>query len=346
MEAGINSLPIYARMLCDMVGLKFTMGGNTAYSTGGLINIPPVPPDNQEAKNLAFGMIMHESGHEADTDYESWPKEAVLARMANRLEDIRIEKRRCKRYPGAQKRLSDMVDGLMRTGYFGPPAEDQSPATLLGSAIYYGLRVDILGQEALSAWADEAIRLAKKVLPEMLVDDVMVIASRVEDVRTTQEVIDLAASILDLIEEEKDKQEEQAKNPPPQQSPQQQQGGQNGEEDEDDNQSAPSQGQGQGQSASEEDEDGQSQGAPGPSGNSQPSGSQVSGGSGSSGEEIDPEAAAKAIQSILDGEDDEAPVDAGQAAGKALDSIAQQNYSSSLILPTAKRANAAVGTNA
>lgn len=372
------ALPIYAALLCNQVGLKFTMGGNTAWSAGGQINLPALPYNDKKTKWMAYGMIMHEGGHEAHTDYQAWDTIKhlnAIAAMTNRLEDIRIEKKQIDRFPGAKSRLQQMVEGLCEIGYFTGPKEDSSPSTLLGMAILYRLRANVLSQTQVSEWGDEALARLEKAIPAHVAQHLMTIAEQVVWCQNTAEVVDLAANILDLLKEEQEKlEEEQKQEAASQQQQQQAQGsqdpsqaqGQGQDEDdsqesdgqgEDPSQSDPSQqpgsqaneqeddqsqstGQGSDPNANQQGEDdSQSQGGDAGDSDDQAATGQAAGDGGEQPANEDDslaKAMAKAISSILSNEDDSAPGDVGEALAKALSDISDSEPATSIAMPQAQ----------
>lgn len=349
----MQSLPIYASLLCNQVGLKFTMGGRIAWSAGGQINLPALPYEDKKTERLAYGMIMHEGGHEGHTDYQAWDtikKDPAMANMVNRLEDIRIEKKQCIRFPGAKTRLQEMVEGLCENGYWRAPQDGDSPSTLLGMAILYQLRASVLSQSALREWGDDAFSRLEKAIPQSLAGHLMTIAEQVIWCKNTDEVVALAASILDLLKEEKEKLEEEQANPP-QQQPQGQQQGQQG-------QAATPQGQGQsdplstqqGQEEQQGQNQGQGQGEPQSPQQGQGA-SQGQGEPGTTGEQPGQGGSQSAeqtanISSILKGEQDAAPGDVGKTICEALTEIGQENGDENIAMPIAKKSMLETGETA
>ena len=209
-----SALPIYANLLCEQVGVKLGIGGSKAYAEVGRIQLPDLPLDNEEAGVKAYGYIMHESGHLDDTDMNIWPQDKLLAKVANWFEDIRVEKGRIKKYPGARKRLYDLISTLVKTGEFAEPQASHPPSALLSAVVLYRLRASVLGQDRLSAYAESAEKLASEVFPPSMISRLNSMIYLVEDCTSTQDVIDLAKSVVDMFKEEE---QEDESNPQPQQ---------------------------------------------------------------------------------------------------------------------------------
>lgn len=349
------SLPLYASMLCNQVGLKFTMGGSVAWSSGGQINLPALPYQDAKSQRLACGMIMHEGGHESHTDYQSWDTikhDPAMANMVNRLEDIRIEKKQIERYPGAKAKLQDMVAGLCEMGYWRTATDQDTPSTLLGMAILYRLRASVLSQDALAAWGAEAQAKLEVVIPRHLAIHLTTIAQQVVWCKNTAEVVELAANILELLKQEKDKLEEEQSDPQSQQAQNGQQQGQGGQgqgasQDPSQGQADPSQGSssGQGPEDPQQGQDpasGQSQGQGGSSDPGQ-SGNASGGASGDPQGDPQAKALAEAIGQILRGEEDSAPGDVGKSVCDALSSLGGEQGNSNIAMPVATKSTFETG---
>lgn len=333
----MQSLPIYAGLLCQQVGLKFTMGGNKAWSAGGHINLPALPYSDHDAERLAYGMIMHEGGHEAHTDYQAWDAikhDPAMANMVNRLEDIRIEKKQMERFPGAKARLQEMAKGLVARDYFRGPKDADSASTLLGMAILYELRSKVLGQEAVTEWGEQAKERLVQAIPLHLAKHLMIIAQQVVFCQNTQQVVDLAASILALMKKEKEDLEQQAQQQAASQQAQngQGQGQQNqGQQEESNQENQGQQGQGgQGGGSNQSQQGDPSQQQPG-----EPTQGQ-SGDTENLGEQI------KALSQILSGEEDAAPGDVGKMISEALTTISAED-GASIVLPQTRKSNLEIG---
>lgn len=94
----------------------FEADGHQAATDGKEITLPSLPDNlefNHEEVMTMRGLLDHEAGHLRHTNMDAWQafgetqSEQALA-IANCLEDIRIEDRIMKEYPGAQKNLTVM----------------------------------------------------------------------------------------------------------------------------------------------------------------------------------------------------------------------------------------------
>lgn len=345
------TLHIYLKLLTEELGLKLTIGGSKAYATKEGINLPALSPDSAKAKKLAYGYSMHESGHIADTDFHIWPKEPVLAKITNWFEDIRIETLRMKRYPGARKRLFDLVTLLVEDDFFTEPRESDSPAKLVSALVLYRLRSEVLGQSALNDYAKKADALIREQLPAGAVSRLNAMMFEVENCNSTQDCIDLAQSIMDMLQDEQEKAEEQAKQQQKQndqqqqsqsQDPQQQagQGGGAGEDDGSQQGQGPSQG-GQPQQGQADPNQAQS------NGQDQGQQSQTSQGTDPQGQADagKNDAMANSLKSILDGTDDGGFGDLGRALEQMLEQMHNSAPNEAIDFPPAKKSDVQLGSS-
>ncbi|MCK9985426.1 MAG: cobaltochelatase CobT [Azoarcus sp.] len=209
-----GALPIYAKMLADACDVEVVIGTQTrAYTTGRTIYLPPLPGDSALAQKLAYGMIMHEAGHIEETQFNQFQQDKVLQSMAGRLEDVRMEAKQIRKFPGGKRRLAAMVEGLVETGYFAPLPADCTANQAMAAYILTRLRADLLGQKACEEIAHGAEARCKELLPESALTRLRVLMYQVANCRDTADVVVLAAEIVKML------QEEAQKNPPPNGAP-------------------------------------------------------------------------------------------------------------------------------
>ncbi|NMG28381.1 hypothetical protein [Aromatoleum evansii] len=204
-----GALPIYAKMLADACDVEVVIGTQTrAYTNGRVIYLPPLPGDNKLAKKLAYGMIMHEAGHIEETQFSAFQQNKALQAMAGRLEDVRMEAKQIRKFPGGRRRLAEMVEGLVESGYFSPVPPDCTANRAMSAYILCRLRADLLGQKACEEIAQIAEARCKELLPESVLTRLRVLMYRVTACKDTNDTVVLAGEIIKMMEEE-------AKDPPP-----------------------------------------------------------------------------------------------------------------------------------
>lgn len=114
-----GALPIAARLLAQKCGLVVRFGGQ-ACTDGREITLPHLPIEVETARILGLGFILHEgAGHVVETDFEGVQAlnlHPFVFRLYNALEDVRIEGRVERRYPGAHRVFMAMRKLLQEQG--------------------------------------------------------------------------------------------------------------------------------------------------------------------------------------------------------------------------------------
>lgn len=211
-----RALPVVAGMIADRTGIEVKTAGG-ACTDGKVIYLPPLPLNLKEEDFVrAIGYIYHEAGHILDTDF-SVPLGTGLQRaIMNSLEDIRIEKVRMARSPGARRYLDRLVEILTNLGLDGGsegfwpvPADDSVPAHQVFQAfLLYKLRHDVLGQVGIKPLLDSA-ETAMARFPQGMRTRLEALMFEVEQCENTADVEQLTNEIIRMIEEEQEKQEQQ-----------------------------------------------------------------------------------------------------------------------------------------
>ena len=221
-----NAFPIVAAALGNKFGVKVSVGGDDAYTTGDRIHLPALDTVDPNIKDVAWGYLAHEAAHVRFTDFAEFRNAAtnpLRKNIVNILEDICIEKSMQELYPGTKRTTEKVVEYLVTTGGFGFVTKDQDPhpAKVLSQFLLFRLRHDILGQKALSSLADSAESLLEDTFPTGAVTRLFGLLSDVPSLRETRDCVRLADQILRMIQEEQEKAEEQARQQDQQQQSQQ-----------------------------------------------------------------------------------------------------------------------------
>ena len=138
-------------------------------------------------------MIGHEVGHALFTPAEGWEHEVKekknLKQFLNIIEDVRIEKKMKRKYPGLRKPMYNGYTDLVQRGFFGMAVEEMQSMPFVD-------RLNIhfkLGSRANMQFNEKE----------------QVFITRVEDVETWEEVMVLANELYDITKEEKEQKEEE-----------------------------------------------------------------------------------------------------------------------------------------
>lgn len=203
-----GALPIVAKAIGRRLDVQVRIGGSEARTDGRTICLPSLPFEDPDVETLAFGFLEHEAAHVRYSE----PVEAQTElhhRLCNAIEDVRVERRLGDEYPGFAHTLKALVGKLVETDYLKPPLETDSPVTKLGRYLLYRLRADVLEQEAIRTYASRAEKLFRQAFPRGACVRIASVMGRVPTLKSSQEALDLAREILDIIKEESEE-------PPPQ----------------------------------------------------------------------------------------------------------------------------------
>ena len=175
-----------------------------------VINIPAYNLDDSSYKDVAWGYLAHEAAHVRFTDFVAFANAAtssIRKNIVNILEDIRIEKLMQEPYPGTKRTTEKVVQHLIQTGGFQVHGQHEQihPAAVLSQFLLFRLRNDILGQTALSSYADAAEALLEDTFPVGAVTRLNGLLSEVPQFQVTRDCVRLADRIIRMIEEEQEK---------------------------------------------------------------------------------------------------------------------------------------------
>ncbi|MEQ1486758.1 VWA domain-containing protein [Methyloglobulus sp.] len=211
-----NAFPIVAAALGNKFGVNVRIGGEEAFTDGSMINLPAYNLEDPSYKDVAWGYLAHEAAHVRFTEFVDFGNAAtsiIRKDIVNTLEDIRIEKAMQAIYPGTKRTIEKVVGHLVQTGGFEVVGSNGQvhPATVLGQFLLFRLRTDVLGQTALSAYADSTEALLEATFPTGAVTRLMGLLSEVPALTSTRDCVRLADRILRMVKEEQEKEQEKAR---------------------------------------------------------------------------------------------------------------------------------------
>ena len=188
----IGGLMIVLQTLCQRYGVRMTMGGNTAYTDGEVINIPDLPPDDESALLLARGYGDHESAHVAFTNFA-----VKITPWVNLIEDVRIEELQGSKYLGCAVNLKNLATYLKeKEGAF--QGEPEQPISCLMSWMCCRSRSVVLRHD-LNDIADEAEANCRNLFGDPFCDAFTTLIGYVGWCHSTEDSEELANKVLDLI---------------------------------------------------------------------------------------------------------------------------------------------------
>ena len=270
--------------------VKVSVGGDTAYSTGGSINIPIGDFSDPRFMKMVQGYIDHEIGHESETEHGYMAKAIsiggnLMGSILNALEDARMENSRGNIYPGARINLEVLFSIAIEDEIIPNPNDmKQNIMEVIFSYILHASRELVCGYTA--THASLALSIIRQSAGDVFADGLVELLKESPSMKTTYCAFQLAEKIYNYLDQS-------VNNPPPKQQPQPGQSQDSDDADSgsssDSNDDDDSQGQSdsndddgsQGQSDSNDDDDSQGQsdsndddGSQGQSGSNDDDGSQ------------------------------------------------------------------------
>ena len=270
--------------------VQVSVGGDTAYSTGGSINIPIGDFSDPRFMKMVQGYIDHEIGHESETEHGYMAKAIsiggnLMGSILNALEDARMENSRGNIYPGARINLEVLFSIAIEDEIIPNPNDmKQNIMEVIFSYILHASRELVCGYTA--THASLALSIIRQSAGDVFADGLVELLKESPSMKTTYCAFQLAEKIYNYLDQS-------VNNPPPKQQPQPGQSQDSDDADSgsssDSNDDDDSQGQSdsndddgsQGQSDSNDDDDSQGQsdsndddGSQGQSGSNDDDGSQ------------------------------------------------------------------------
>ena len=198
----LGALPLIAKTVGDHLGVRVVIGQTRRAETDGdVIYLPPLPAEDAPLVALCNGYIDHEAAHVRFTDFGLLEPGGWTGRMANVLEDIRVERALVARYPGCRDNLAALVEALERESASVPPPEAPLADQVL-AAVHALLRARLLGQAALADGARALEARLEAALPPGAVVKLLALAFEVRRAGSTADAIALSRRIVAMLEAE------------------------------------------------------------------------------------------------------------------------------------------------
>lgn len=205
----IKSLPIIAKSLGRNMGVTVEVDAGRARTNGSVIYLPSLPLADPEVEILGLGYIIHEAGHIRYSDFtiDMSLFSAMERSLGGKMEDIRMEQCVIRDYPGAKKRLSNLVGKLVTDGFFQPVSDDENAASALAAYVLYGLRAKALGQSALDGYAEKAKNVLQSLVTPFAFTRINSVLARVTATKNECEIFVLAQELSQVLKEESERQD-------------------------------------------------------------------------------------------------------------------------------------------
>jgi hypothetical protein len=200
----VKSLPIVAKALGRNMGVRVEVDAGHPRTDGNVIYLPSLPLEDPGVEILGLGFIIHEAGHIRYSDFsiDYGQLSPIVRKLAGIMEDIRMEKCIIRDYPGAPKKLANLVQKLVHDGFFEPVTTDTSPAGALCGYLLHKGHARVLGQSALDDYAQTAQTILEGYMTPLAMTRINSVMARVSGARTEGEIVELAREVAQILEEE------------------------------------------------------------------------------------------------------------------------------------------------
>ncbi len=211
-----------SRTLGRNFGTRLTFEGEGAFTDRKRVNLPMLPEGaelTKEQVRMTRGYIDHEAGgHQRHTDIDSmefiqeWAQtegKPAVPKITNAMEDIRIEPKVIREYPGAKKNLEATTDAVCRMfldEYVAEGGENYDPEVLSDRQKVLPLVVTWAGRKK-KGYESKALDECIDLVDDELVKEAQVWADAAMACKDTWSVFELAKRMNLEVYEEEEKEE-------------------------------------------------------------------------------------------------------------------------------------------
>jgi len=190
------AFPLLANLLADELGIKVVWQAGVPPHADRSRNLIVLPPDIDPI--AALGILIHEAGHFMFTNFGEWnvrvANDKTRHAFGNAIEDIWMERAVMQKYPGARKRLNDVIislqaDGRIKNGRH--PVIDYFHTKLRAVHLQQSVDSDLLKEAEeifITTFSDE-----KKI-------ELDVVLEKIVNVNSTKQAFDLSEEVMALFD--------------------------------------------------------------------------------------------------------------------------------------------------
>lgn len=211
-----------SRTLGRNFGTRLTFEGDGAFTDRKRVNLPMLPEGailTKEQVRMTRGYIDHEAGgHQRHTDIDSmefiqeWSKtegKPAIPKITNAMEDIRIEPKVIREYPGAKKNLeatTDAVCQMFLDEYVAEGGENHDPEVLSDRQKVLPLVVTWVGRKE-KGYESKALDKCIDLVDDELVKEAKVWSKAAMECKDTWSIFELAKRMNAEVYEEEEEEE-------------------------------------------------------------------------------------------------------------------------------------------
>lgn len=206
-----GALPIVAAAYGEKFGVKVVVAGDAAVTDGKTITLPRLPEDYPHMDAL-WGFLAHEGSHVRNTNFDDWlemtsARSEVRTRLANYLEDCRVEAEMVREYPGTKQTLEAAAQFMVYAKRMHIYQGGEHPAHVLLGYCLYWCRSQVLEQSILQPHFESAVKALETTFPAGMVVRLNALLRKVVGTQSTADVVALTDEILAMLRDEAQKQQ-------------------------------------------------------------------------------------------------------------------------------------------
>lgn len=196
-----GALPLIMGNYASSYGVNLFMYGNSAYTDGKNITIPRLDFFKKEEMEMAYGYVAHECGHIKYSSFKTIEKceDEIFKQLLNALEDVRIEHRQSRDWPGLARTFSFLVEKLDAETVKAVRKCDNITALMLLYISSYSRNICLNQptQKSLKSVKRKLTKLA--VMPETAFTVLNKLLDTTTGCKTTWDIAELSKKIIELI---------------------------------------------------------------------------------------------------------------------------------------------------
>lgn len=204
-----NAFPIVASAIGKKADVEIVWG-EKASTDGHKIELPYFDPQSDRLRRIALGYTIHECGHVRFSDFEFPETTPLQHRLANCIEDARIERCMMREYGGAANLLKEMNEEVF-LGDKRPSDEEiqnKKPSSKLLDFVLLQQRSQLPGQSSLRPVAKSYMQAVEETFPKGAVARLKGLLTQHEELKSSADAWNLAAQIYTMLEEEEQEEEQ------------------------------------------------------------------------------------------------------------------------------------------
>lgn len=204
----LSRFSVLTRLMSKKSDIKIIISGDQPYTTGDLIVLPCGDFNDATYCELLEGIVDHEIGHVDESCFDIIKDFAgckLSVSILNIIEDVRMERSRCRKYIGSRINFYRMISHLLDRGWFQPVDSVHSAPSCLCGYILYAARFRYMDQDQFKEFTLGARKVLVEKFDLAFVEQLDEILTQIPECKHTAGAGEITRQILDLLDLDKPK---------------------------------------------------------------------------------------------------------------------------------------------